>query len=285
MPRHRLYTRVFSFNFVKMPMLRPLSLSLAALCSLALSVPVHAADDDAIVPDRPDFVESSKVVGKGRLQIETSAQWERRRDDDLHSRTLTTPTLLRIGLGERAELRIETEGRSIEHDADPATGEHAVIAGWADTELGVKWHLADGQGGSPSLGVLLHAALPSGSGALRGHGVRPSLRLSAEWELPNDYSLAVMPGVAGETDDDGRRYAYGILAASLGRDFGERAHGFLELAAPQIARATHGGSQLFVDTGMSWLVNKDCQVDFAVSHGLNHRTPDLGIAFGLSLRR
>lgn len=266
---------------------QPFRLSLALLCSAGLFAAgaVHAADDDAIAPDRPDFVESSKVVGKGRLQIETSAQWDRQRDDALHSRTLTTPTLLRIGVGERAELRIETEGRTIEHDADPATGEHAVTAGWADTELGVKWHLADSRGASPSLGVLLHAALPSGSDALRGHGVRPSLRLSAEWELPNDYSLGVMPGVASDTDDDGRRYGYGILAASLGKDFGERAHGFLELAAPQIARATHGGTQLFVDTGMSWLVDKDCQVDFAVSHGLNHRTPDLGIAFGLSLRR
>jgi hypothetical protein len=40
---------------------------------------------------------------------------------------------------------------------------------------------------SPSLGVLLHADLPSGSRELRGHGVRPSLRLAAEWDLPHGY--------------------------------------------------------------------------------------------------
>lgn len=36
---------------------------------------------------------------------------------------------------------------------------------------------------------------------------------------------------------------------------------------------------------LSWLVNKDCQLDVAVVHGLNRRSPDLGLAFGISLRR
>ena len=265
------------------PLLRPLCLSLAVLCSSTVS-PAHAGDD-GIETDRPDFVESSKVVGKGRLQLETSAAWERQRDDALHSRTLTTPTLLRFGLGESTELRFETEGRSIHHDVDPASGARDITAGWADTEVGVKWHLADGQGGKPSLGVLLHTLLPSGSASERGHGLRPSLRLSAEWELPGDYSFGVMPGLASDSDENGARYGYGILAASLGKDFGERTHAFVELAAPQIAGASHGGTQLFFDTGASYRINDDCQVDFAVTHGLNHRTPDLGLAFGISVRR
>jgi hypothetical protein len=266
-----------------MHVLRDLSVATILLCGLAAGA-VHAADDDKIEPDRPDFVESSKVVGKGRIQLETSAAWERQRDDDLHSRTLSTPSLLRIGLGDTTELRIETDGRTIEHDVDQASAEHSVQAGWADTEVGVKWHFADGQGNSPSLALLLHAALPSGSHDLRGHGVRPSLRLSAEWKLPGDYSLGLMPGIASDTDDNGQRYGYGIFAASLGKDFGERTQGFVELATPQVARAAHGGTQLFFDTGMSYTVTRNSQVDFAITHGLNHRTPDLGLAVGLSLR-
>lgn len=255
--------------------------SVLVACGLAAG---SALADDTIATDRPDFVESSKVVGRGRIQLETSAAWERQRDGDLHSRTLTTPTLLRIGLGDTAELRIETDGRSIEHDSMPASGMRAVSAGWADTEVGIKWRVADGEGKRPSLGVLLHAALPSGSSGLRGHGLRPSLRLSAEWELADDYSFGIMPGIAADTDDQDARYGYGILAASLGKDFGERVHGFVEVAAPQIARAAHGGSQVSFDTGMSYLLGKDCQVDVAVTHGLNRRTPDLGLAVGFSVR-
>jgi hypothetical protein len=270
-----------------MTTLRFLPLAAAIFCTLAVNT-ARAGADEPISTDRPDFVESSQVVGKGRVQLETSLQWERQRDDELHTRTLSTPTLLRIGIGESAELRIETDGRTVIHASDPASGAHATSAGYADSALGIKWHLADQQGdgiqGRPSLGVLLHADLPSGSRELRGHGVRPSLRLAAEWELADGYSFGVMPGLATDSDDKGKRYGYGILAATLGKEFNERVHGFVELAAPQIARASHGGTQTSFDTGVAYLVNKNCQVDFSVVHGLNRRSPDLSLAFGLSLR-
>lgn len=263
------------------------SLLLAAL-GLPFATNAHAADDDAINPDRPGVTETSKVVGKGRVQLETSVQWERQRDDDSHQRTLTSPTLLRIGLGESTELRFETDGRNVIHASDPGTGQHTVTAGWADTEVGLKWHLRDapdGQAGAPSLGVLLHAALPSGSRELRGHGLRPSLRLVAEWDLPHDLSLGLMPGLGIDSDDGGARYGYGIVAAALTKAFDERLHGFVELAAPQIARATHGGTQSSFDAGLTWLLNKDSQLDVQLMHGLNRRTPDLSLGFGLSVRR
>jgi hypothetical protein len=263
----------------------PISLFVSAL--LLPFAGAHAADDDAISTDRPDFVESSQVVGKGRVQLETSLQWDRQRDTDLHARSLSTPTLLRIGVGESTELRIETDGRTVVHASEPAGGAHATVAGYADTALGVKWHLADQQGegfGAPSLGVLLHADLPSGSRELRGHGLRPSLRLAAEWDLAGGYSFGVMPGLGQESDDEGKRYGYGILAATLGKEFNERVRGFVELAAPQIARASHGGTQASFDTGLTYLVNKDLQVDVSLAHGLNRRSPDLSLAFGLSLR-
>ena len=105
------------------------SFLLAAACGLPLAA--SAGDDDTMTSDRPDVVESSRVVGKGRLQLETSLQWERDRADGATVRTLTTPTLLRIGLGESMELRFETDGRTIEH----AGG--ATLAGYADTSVGI----------------------------------------------------------------------------------------------------------------------------------------------------
>lgn len=261
----------------------PLSRLLALLC-LTVFGSAHAAEDDTISTDRPDFVESSQVVGKGRIQLETSVQWDRLRDDASHERTLSTPTLLRIGVGESTELRIETDGRTVVHAVDPASGARTMTAGYADTAIGVKWHLRDQQDQQASLGLLLHADLPSGSRELRGHGVRPSLRLAAEWDLPHDLSFGVMPGVAVDRDDNGRRYAYGILAATLGKEFGERVRGFVELAAPQIARASYGGTQASFDTGLTYLIDKNIQADFLLTHGLNRRTPDLSVAIGLSVR-
>ena len=258
----------------------------AALLVLACSAQfAHADDGDVINPDRPNVANSSQVVGDGRLQLEIGVDWERQRNDDLHVRALSTPALLRIGLGDTTELRIETDGRSIEHERDPATHARTTTAGWDATSIGFKWHLADGEGVHPALGLIGSAALPSGSSALRVKGVLPQLVLAAEWDLPKGWSLAVSPGAGADVDDDGARYHYGILAASLGKQFTERVQGFLEVAAPQIASASHGGDWMQVDAGVSWRLNKNCQVDAMVVHGLNRNTPDLGLAFGLSLRR
>lgn len=258
----------------------------AALLVLACSAPLaHADDDDAINPDRPNVANSSQVVGNGRVQLEIGANWDRLRNDDLRVRTLSTPTLLRIGVSDTTELRLETDGRNIEHDTDPATGTRTTSAGWNDTSIGFKWHFADGEGSQPSLGLLGSVGLPTGSSALRARGLLPQVVLLAEWELPKGWSLGVSPGVGRDLDDNGARYSYGILAASLGKKITERAAGFFEVAAPQIASASHGGNRTQVDAGVSWLVNKNCQVDAMVVHGLNRHTPDLSLAFGLSVRR
>lgn len=259
--------------------------SCACLLAGVLSLPAARADDDVINPDRPNVANSSQVVGTGRAQLETGLQWDRQRDADVHVRTLTTPTLLRIGLSDALELRVETAGRTIAHASDPAAGAHTTSADWADSAAGVKWHLVDQDGMRPSVGLIAEAALPTGGRAVRGTGFRPSLDVPAEWDLGGDWSLGVMPGVGRDGDDAGAHFTYGVFAASLGKAFGERLHGFAELAAPQIARAAHGGSQAVVDTGASWLVNRDCQLDAMAVHGLNRNTPGLSLAFGISVRR
>ena len=73
-----------------------------------------------------------------------------------------------------------------------------------------KVHFQDASGGRPSSGLLLHVALPTGSAVYRGRGARPSLRVTAEWELQARLSLGVMPGVALDHDGE-QRFASGIL--------------------------------------------------------------------------
>jgi hypothetical protein len=257
----------------------PLLLASSLACACA-----HA-DEDKISPDRPDFTNSSTVVGQGRFQVEAGLQWDRERDPDLHTRTLSTPLTLRYGLGESTELRLETGGRMVIHASDPFSGEHATTAGYADSAIGLKWHIADQQGNVPSYGLLVHALLPSGSRELRGQGARPAVFVPAEWDLPGDFSLGIMPGLGIDHNAGGAHYQYGVMSASLGKDFSERLHGFFEIALPQIARAGNGGTQASLDTGLAWLVDEDVQVDALVMHGLNRNTPGLSLGFGLSFRR
>jgi hypothetical protein len=257
---------------------------LAAVLSALCSSMTHAEQADTIVTDRPDFVESSNVVGKGRFQLETSVLAERKRDDVSRDTTLSTPTLLRVGLNDVLELRFETDGRTVARSTDSASGFRTVQAGYSDTSIGVKWHLADEHEGAPSLAVLVHGDLPSGSSGMRGDGVRPSLRLSAEWELPGEMSLGVMPGIASDRNAQGGRFHYGIFGAVLGKDFTETTRGFVEIATPQVARAADGGTLATFDIGAAWLLSPSCQLDTMLSRGLNRRTADLSWTVGLSIK-
>jgi hypothetical protein len=256
----------------------------AALLSLASCAALAQEKQEALVSDRPDLVETSEVVGKGRVQLETGVLVERQRSADERGRTYTTPTLLRIGLSDSVELRLESEGRTVEHSREKASGERSTSAGYADTSIGFSWHVQDGQGMRPSLAVLASADLPTGSKRMRGDGVRPSLRVVGEWDLPGELQLGVMPGLALENKDESGRYTYGIFGVVLEKAFSERVHGFTGLALPQIARSRHGGTEASLDVGAAYFLSKDLQIDTMFSRGLNHRTPYASFTVGLSIR-
>lgn len=268
--------------------------SLSRLCFplvLLAWLPAQAQErssDDTIKADRPDFVETSESIGKGRFQLETSVLAERERSSEDRSRSYSMPTMLRYGLSDTMELRIESEGRTVQHMRDKASGERSTMAGYADSSVGLLWHVMDGAGTQPSVGVLVDATLPSGSSALRGKGVRPSLRVVGEWELPNRMELGVMPGIAYDHEEEGDRstprHAYGLFGIVLDKAVNERFHALAELTLPRIAHARHGGTQATFDVGATWLLSKDCQLDTLFARGLNHRTPYASWTVGLSVR-
>lgn len=250
-------------------------ISAALATGLLLPLAAHA-EEEPMATDRPDVVESSNVVGQGRFQIETSFASESNKVDGVKTTTRMTPTLLRYGLTENTELRLETDGFMREG------GER----GFADVSVGLKWHTHDGDDatGRPSVGWLFHADLDSGSQAFRGHGVRPSVRMVAEWELPQDWSVGVMPGALADTNDDGKHYVAGSLAVVLGKSWTDAFRSFVEVAGHQLTSAKNGGSVITYDVGMAYLITPTLQVDTAISIGANERTPDRQWTVGLSVK-
>lgn len=244
------------------------------------------ADEDGIITDRPGLVESSKVVGAGRFQVETSVAQDRDDSAGVRQRTWYTPTLLRFGLGDTLEARIETDGRmrAVTSTLNDSNSTRQTEDGYADLALGLKWHVADAQGARPSMAVLAHVDLDSGSRAFRATGKGGSLRLTSEWELDDDWGLGVMPGLAWQHDEQGARYTSAIFGIVLNRQLSERSSAFVSYSAPQIARGRHGGVSATVDVGGTWLLSKAVQLDTALSRGLNHNTPDWSWTAGLSLK-
>jgi len=250
------------------------------LCSVFAACLPTPASADPISTDRPDFVESSLTVGTGTFQIETSVAMERRDGVDDRPQTLATPTLLRLGFSENWEARLETDGLLLQR-SDASTPQ---ADGIGDIALGVKYHVPSPGPADASLAVLFHVDLPSGSRAFRASGVGTSLRGVAEWELPHDCSLGLMPGLALNEDDAGNRYVSGIFGITVAHAWTPQFRSFVELASEELGSAGHGDTQFSFDTGLVWLINDNLQLDTAAYAGLNRSTPDITLAIGLSAR-
>ncbi|MFL6698428.1 MAG: transporter [Vitreoscilla sp.] len=257
---------------------------IAALAAALLSCRFAHAEEEVIATDRPDFVESSDVVGLGHFQLEAGLTSDRHSRDGSTTRTLTTPTLFRYGIGDTTELRLETDGYTHERTNDGSTATSATARGWSDLSLGIKWHVLDGKDATPGVAWLLHVDTATGSRAFRGAGLRPSLRAAVEWDLPHEFSLGVMPGLYVDRNEAGKRYAGAILATTLGKAWSPRWHSFVEIAGQQLASRRNGGSVVTLDAGLAFVATPTLQFDVEASRGLTHEAPDVESGIGVSLK-
>lgn len=247
--------------------------ALAVLTTLAGAARAQQPTQPTIATDRPDFVESSQTVGRGRFQFETSVSSDVTRTTGFQTTVWGSPTLLRYGVSENFELRLETDG--FQHQVTSGSGTESTASGMADAALGFKWHLREG------LAVLVHADLPSGSPMFRDSGVRPSLRVVEEWDLPGNMSLGVMPGIIYDADEAGQRFVTGLFGATLGKSWTETFRTFIEYSAQEIKAEAYGADAITYDFGAAYLLRRNWQIDAAASFG-SGAAPDRSFTVGLS---
>jgi hypothetical protein len=239
---------------------------LATLTFLAavFAAAAHAQSNaDVINPDRPGIADGSATVSRGVFQIETGAE----RDDQGPDHSVSTPTLLRYGLTQSLELRVESNG----YQHDPAGG-----SGWSPVSIGFKKHFTD----TPSLGVIGRLFVPSGSGAARGDRATGDLRLAADFSLSDKWSINPNVGVAFE--DSNGRFTSALAAMTVQYSFTDTFNAFVDgaLASPE---ERHGGAAVLVDTGIAWVIGRNTQLDFSVGWGAHGNTaPDRFWSGGIS---
>jgi hypothetical protein len=236
------------------------------LFAAVLAIPVaNAQDADLINPDRPGLADGSGVVGLGRFQIEAGLE----RDHAADGVSIATPLLLRYGLSKAFELRVE--GNGYVH-ADGANG-------LAPLSIGAKVHFAD----APSLGVIARVFVPSGSGAQRSHTTNGDVRLAADINLGEKWSLNPNIGVAANDDGDGR-FTAGLAALTVQYNLSDHANVFVD-AALQSPEARGGPAALTVDAGAVRIIGSNIQLDVSVGWGAKGSTPpNVFWAAGISRR-
>ena len=244
---------------------------LAACCLTTLSTSALAGSgDDYINPDRPGIADGSTTVGRGRFQLETAFQREFRNGGD--DRTTFIPTLLRYGLSEKLEVRVEGNGYTWEKQIDPAQGT-TYSRGFAPTSIGLKYNFVDAEGSkTPSVGAIVRVFPPSGTGEFRNTRTTGDFRLAADWEFADKWSLNPNVGVGVFQDNASRTYTAGLFAATLDFNPSKVVNFFVDTGV-QTPEEKNGKTSIIVDAGAAFIIGHDIQLDLSVGTGVAGSTP------------
>jgi hypothetical protein len=251
--------------------------SLLLLAALAAAAPAFADDINA---DRPGIADGSGVVGPGRVQVEAGLQREWRDDGEARERLTFVPALLRIGIDDHWEARLEsnTFGWQNQSDAARSTGAMPV-------SLGVKYHVSgNGESGAPGFAVIARVFPRSGAGAFGTHRATGDIRLVADVALTPDWSVTPNIGVARQEDDAGRQFNTALLAGTLTYAASKQLNVFVDTGI-QSREERHGRKQVLVDTGVAYVLTPDVQLDASIGRGTHGATPPRVFASaGVSVR-
>jgi hypothetical protein len=251
---------------------------------VAAAIPL-AADEPELVTDRPDQTESTAIVPAGRTQVELGATYFRDDDDGLRQEVLEVPgTLVRIGLGERFELRLGWEGWLEEEASLGALS--ATEDGFGDAEIGAKFRLRQGGGPSPAIALIAATSVPAGEESFSTERFDPSARFSLSHDLAGGIGLGYNLGV--ETASRRRDHGHSTLATAIytlaaGFPAGERWGLFAEVFG-EVPMSEEGNPAHVVDGGVTYLLRPNLQLDLAAGAALSDDASDWFTGVGVSFR-
>jgi hypothetical protein len=239
---------------------------------LTLSRP-SAAQEAPLVTDRPDFTESSEVVGPGILQIESGFSYAR----DSGIGEVTVPgSLLRIGLNKRSELRIGTDGYFT------AGQGRNRLSGFSDVELAAKLRLFDRDRTGVDIAVIPLLSLPTGSSNVSSGGVDPTVKLTWARDLPAGIGVSGNYNVSSLSDAEGR-FVQQALSVSFDHDLTLGLGGYLEVFG-FTPMARDAGAGWTIDSGVSRQIGGNLQFDVEGGRGLTDDAANWFVGFGVALR-
>lgn len=246
----------------------------------------QATQPDLINPDRPGIADGSTVIGPKRFQVETAYQNEFRKDAGNTERRIFVPTLLRFGISNQWEARIESNTYTFTRTTAPGMGA-VETAGLSPLSFGFKYHFQDQTAVKKraSLGTIFRLFPASGSGSFKANHTTGDLRLVADWDFTSHWSLNPNVGIGLYEDGQGNTFATGLFALTLNYFNQARTiNPFIDLGL-QAPEERDGRSSLILDAGIAVIIGQDIQFDLSAGTGLLGRTPPHPfIAIGVSAR-
>jgi hypothetical protein len=250
-----------------------------------LTAPLVAQDfsglPDELSTDRPDFTEGTSTVPPGHYQLEGGYTFARQGEEDSSS---LGELLVRIGVKDRVEARLGVGSFS---RIDTGVSGASKLSGYEDPSIGVKIRLTEEDPnllppGRPYMAILLGTSVPVGSDDLTSDEWQPEGKLALGWDLTDRFSLGSTLIYAYPSDGDERfsQFAASLSAAvSLTGRWGAYLEGF-----GFSKESRDGSSTSYLNTGLSFLVSNDLQLDVRVGKGLDDPSPNWFAGFGGAVR-
>lgn len=244
---------------------------------------VRAADTrmpGELITDRPDFTESSEVVGHGVVVLESGFTFEGDVSQGQRSRYIATPGMLvRIGVGTRAELRVSGDGF--------VTGwtvgrQGSSKRGYSDLEVGAKVKLLDRE--RLDVAMIPSVSIPTRDRYFSSQSYDPAVKLTWATAVSNHSTLAGNFNLSRLWDGE-RRYNAEAVSVSLGHDLSSTWGAYGEIFGLTALRGPGAPGGWTANGGVTRAIGRHVQLDVEAGRGLTPEAPDWFAAFGFAIRR
>lgn len=252
--------------------------------------PQPAPLTEPISTDRPGFSDSVDLVPRGHIQLELGYTYTYDSGGGGTSNDHTFPQpLLRLGLTDDFEFRLEWAGWSLTEVSEPGSGPlgrrdgaTSQDNGGTDLSVGFKHRLTHQRGLLPSLTLIPMLSLPTGGPTKTSGDVNPSVELAYQWGLTEKLALYGMAVAAVPSGPKG--YFYQTQASvAVSYELTDRLTPYIEYYGLYPA-ALGADCAHALDSGFSYRITDNVQIDFSVGMGLNDAADTFYASCGLSLR-
>ena len=211
-----------------------------------------------IVTDRPDQTESSSTVGNGNLQIEAGLLIGFVGEDEYAIRQILAPTtLFRYGITEGIELRLLSQLESIKI-------QDQLNQGISDIEIGAKIQIFKREESKFEVAFISHLLVPTGTEGVSIGNFGTINKLAVSQELNETLGLGYNLGY----NYLGLGRGHLTYSTVLGVGVNEKVAIYVEPYGELIDMAEF---VLNFDTGLTYLIKDNVQLDFSFGTGLTHK--------------
>src|SRR5215470_7992168 len=253
-----------------------IAVALLALALTAAQEPATNPDrppEATIDADRPHVGTGTHVVAPGEVQFELGVQWQGFPD----IRTFGSPALIRIGVADRLEVRVSSDGLLARYQPQPLVDVYGV----GNAQLGAKIRLL-GARDEPWFSVLpvVGFGLASREKGLGAGATDATLTWLVGREVRKRVHLEANYGV-GAIGDSAGHFAQHLVTGAVVFQTTARLQTYVEAAWWSVQERT-GTAVGFIDYGVIAAIRPRFLIDAGAFSGITDAAPNWGVFSGVS---